>query len=150
MSSLMERFFIMNGLRKGVKAELATKLNINNVIYVNARQRGQGACTEPYVTFSPSQKLLSFNKKMIHLLDIDDSWQSLRLGIDPESEIILLKKADPFEVGSAVFYKQKKKSGAFVVCVNALMKEFPSLEWSRKYIAERIGNMILLQSMKAQ
>ena len=129
-----------------VKAEtrLSDKINMNAVQYITKKRV---SVQQAIVTFSASQKVLRFNTKMVHLLGLD-KWESVVAGYDRKSKIIVLKKADPEEIGAvACRYPTGNDKNAKVIGIGHVAASF-GLDMKKNWRAEKNGDIILLEAIE--
>ena len=138
---------------------IADKVNVDKIDFVHlTRNQSQKAV----VTLTKQGRLLSFNSKMVKLLNMKD-WESVVVGFDSEHDIIVLKHSEPEEYGSVVVQKPSKHALAKDMSPKAKNK----LELTRRisikhliretegtfypsYKAERNGVMIFLEPINAK
>lgn len=125
--------------------KLADRLNVNAIQYVTKKRVYR---QEAVVTYSKSQHLLRFNEKMIKLLQLE-SWESVLMGYDKRSKIIVMKKVDPEEYGAVSFRANKENDPAKVVGVAHLVNQF-DLTMGKVFRAEKNGDIILMEATEVE
>lgn len=131
--------------------KIADRININN-IYFETHKKRSSRVQRALVYYSPSQKVLLFNSKMLTLLNIN-KWESVVVGFDKVSKIIVLKLSEPDEYGSVLVRekpRQGKKLGeepereSHYIFIGHIV-ESVGLNGRTTFRAERSGNMIFLE-----
>lgn len=107
------------------------------------------------VTFSVSNKQLRFNPKMTTLLSMRD-WTDVVVGYDRQSKIIVLKKCDSSELGSAAVRtpsgenrnsNPERTQNTRTIVIGAVAGTL-GICHSTVFRAERNGNMIFLEVLQ--
>lgn len=145
--------------QKAEKNRIADRVDVNTIVF-QTKVRFGGSHMKAVVGYNATGRTLSFNNKMVSLLDMKN-WKDVVVGYDKRSQVLVLKNCDPEEVGAVMVrtkppsgvkladfdYEKDKERSSRIVAIGNIASAL-DISKGAHFRAEREGNMIFLEQMK--